>query len=437
MFALFASPVSKLREQRHPFFTAFAAVKKDTADSGKKPQKIKIAIFIAQITHMEFSERRNATRWAIIAASFVIVLFILWNTYALFQIFKNEERIKLENWALAQQKINSIDVNDVNADLELPFALAQNPPSIPIILALNKTIVNTNGIDESILKDKKRLEAYVETLKALNDPIITRISKDKTQYLYYGDSSLLNKLKYYPIALLLIIVLFGTVVYNFYRSTKMATQNKLWAGMAKETAHQIGTPLSSLLGWLEIMKADNVDETTVTEIEKDVVRLQSIANRFSKIGSEPILEELDLIGETEASVAYLKSRFSNQVAFSFTAPHYPVKVMINPELHSWTIENLVKNAIDAMRGKGNLDIAIIDGDRFVRIYISDTGKGISKKQFRRIFEPGFTTKKRGWGLGLSLTKRIVEEYHKGKIRVLHSEIGKGTTMMVSIRKLGK
>ncbi|AWA29041.1 two-component sensor histidine kinase [Flavobacterium magnum] len=384
---------------------------------------------------MEFSERRNATRWAIIAASFVIVLLILWNTYALFQIFKNEERIKLENWALAQEKINSIDVNDVNADLELPFALAQHPPSIPIILAMNNTIVNTNGIDEAILKDKRKLNDYINKLKSLNDPIVTRLSKDKTQYLYYGDSSLLNKLKYYPVALLLIIFLFATVVYNFYRSTKMATQNKLWAGMAKETAHQIGTPLSSLLGWLEIMKADQVDETTVKEIEKDVVRLQSIADRFSKIGSEPILEEKDIIAETEASVEYLKSRFSNQVAFTFTGPHYPVMVMVNPILHSWTVENLVKNAIDAMRGKGNLDIAIIDGDRFLRIYISDTGKGIPKKQFRRVFEPGFTTKKRGWGLGLSLTKRIVEEYHDGKIRVLHSELGKGTTIMVSFRKL--
>jgi two-component system, sporulation sensor kinase D len=244
----------------------------------------------------------------------------------------------------------------------------------------------------------------------------------------------LNKLNYYPMALLLIILLFVTVVYNFYKSTKLATQNKLWAGMAKETAHQIGTPLSSLIGWLEIMKADNVDETTVTEIEKDIIRLQTIADRFSKIGSEPVLESLDIIAETEKSFDYLKSRFSKQVEFSFTAPHYPVPIMINQALHSWTIENLVKNAIDAMRGKGNLDIAIIDGDKFVRIFVSDTGKGIPKKQFQQVFEPGFTTKKRGWGLGLSLTKRIVEEYHKGKIKVTHSEVGKGTTMQVSFKK---
>jgi two-component system, sporulation sensor kinase D len=383
---------------------------------------------------MDFSERRNLTRWIIIVTSFVIVLLILGNTYSLFQIFKNEERIKLENWYLAQQKINSIDPNDINADLELPFALMQNPPSIPIVLALNDSIINTNGIDEAILKNKLKLSEYIEKLKSQNDPIITKISKNQTQYLYYGNSSLLNKLKYYPMALLLIILLFVTVVYNFYKSTKLATQNKLWAGMAKETAHQIGTPLSSLIGWLEIMKADNVDETTVTEIEKDIIRLQTIADRFSKIGSEPVLESLDIIAETEKSFDYLKSRFSKQVEFSFTAPHYPVPIMINQALHSWTIENLVKNAIDAMRGKGNLDIAIIDGDKFVRIFVSDTGKGIPKKQFQQVFEPGFTTKKRGWGLGLSLTKRIVEEYHKGKIKVTHSEVGKGTTMQVSFKK---
>ncbi len=383
---------------------------------------------------MDFSERRNFTRWIIIVTSFAIVLLILGNTYSLFQIFKNEERIKLENWYLAQQKINSIDPNDIDADLELPFALMQNPPSIPIVLALNDSIINTNGIEETVLKDKRKLRDYIEKLRSQNDPIITKISNEQTQYLYYGNSSLLNKLKYYPMALLLIILLFATVVYNFYKSTKLATQNKLWAGMAKETAHQIGTPLSSLLGWLEIMKADNVDGTTVTEIEKDVVRLQTIADRFSKIGSEPILENLDIIAETEKSFEYLKSRFSKQVEFSFTAPHYPIPIMINQALHSWTIENLVKNAIDAMKGKGNLDVAIIDGDKFVRIFVSDTGKGIPKKQFQQVFEPGFTTKKRGWGLGLSLTKRIVEEYHKGKIKVTHSEIGKGTTMQVTFRK---
>ena len=381
---------------------------------------------------MQFSERRNTTRWIIIITSFVIVLLILWNTYSFFQIFKNEERVKMQNWALAQKKLNSVDPN-ADVDVELPFQIIQEA-TIPIIVTEKDSIINTNNIDPDIEKDKVKLNAFLQKLKSQNDPIVMKISEGRTHNLYYGDSSLLNKLKYYPIALLLIIFLFGAVVYNFYRSTKMATQNKLWAGMAKETAHQIGTPLSSLIGWLEIMKADNVDETTVTEIEKDINRLQTITERFSKIGSEPVLETLDIIKETKMSFDYLQSRFSKQVEFSFSAPKNPILVSINPALHSWTIENLMKNAIDAMKGRGSLGIAIESDGQNIRINVTDSGKGIPKKQFRRVFEPGFTTKKRGWGLGLSLTKRIVEEYHNGKIRVSHSEIDKGTTMQIVYKK---
>lgn len=381
---------------------------------------------------MQFSEKRNITRWIIIMASFVIVVLILWNTYSFFQIFKDEERVKMQNWALAQKKINSADPN-ADVDVELPFQIIQEA-SIPIIVTENDSIINTKNIDDDILKDKAKLKAYLQKLKNQNDPILMQISEGQKHYLYYGDSSLLNKLKYYPIALLLIIFLFGAVVYNFYRSTKMATQNKLWAGMAKETAHQIGTPLSSLLGWLEIMKADNVDETTVTEIEKDITRLQTIADRFSKIGSEPDLEPMNIISETQQSFDYLKSRFSKQVEFSFAAPKKQIMVLLNPALHSWTVENLMKNAIDAMKGKGKLSVEIIEDRSFVKIRVTDTGSGIPKNQFKRVFEPGFTTKRRGWGLGLSLTKRIVEEYHKGKIKVAQSEIGKGTTMQVTFRQ---
>ena len=381
---------------------------------------------------MEFSEKRNVTRWIIIMASFVIVSLILWNTYNFFQVFKNEERVKMQNWALAQKKINSADPN-ANVDVELPFQIIQEA-TIPIVVTEQDSIINTNNIDADILKDKTKLYAYLQKLKNQNEPVVMEISDKQTHKLYYGNSSLLNKLKYYPIALLLIIFLFGAVVYNYYRSTKIATQNKLWAGMAKETAHQIGTPLSSLIGWLEIMKADNVAEDTLTEIEKDIHRLQSITDRFSKIGSDPVLELLNITEETERSYDYLKSRFSKQVIFSFEAPKEPIMVALNSALHSWTIENIVKNAIDAMKGKGVLSILIKNENKFVKILVSDNGKGIQKKQFKRIFEPGFTTKKRGWGLGLSLTMRIVEEYHKGKIKVLNSEIGKGTTMQVSFKK---
>ncbi len=381
---------------------------------------------------MLFSEKRNLTRWIIIMTSFVIVTLIMWNTYTFFQIFKNDERVKMEVWAESLKTL--LNADPLEDDVELPRQVISNNKTIPVILTENNSIINTTNIDENIVKDKTKLADFLDKLKKQNDPIIIKIGPGQVQYLYYGNSSLLNKLKYYPIALLLIIFLFGALVYNFYRSTKMATQNKLWAGMAKETAHQIGTPLSSLIGWLEIMKADNVDETTIAEIEKDINRLQTITDRFSKIGSEPVLERLNIIEETEQSFDYLKSRFSKQVEFSFKAPKKPIMVSLNPALHSWTVENLVKNAIDAMKGKGKISVVIENDNNLVKILVTDTGSGIPKKQFNSIFEPGFTTKKRGWGLGLSLTKRIVEEYHKGKIKVLHSEIGKGTTMQVSFKK---
>jgi signal transduction histidine kinase len=378
---------------------------------------------------MQFSEQTNKTRWVIITASFVIVSLILWNTYDFFQVFKVEERQKMEILAESIQKINNSDPTTDDLSLELTITRSNN--TIPFIITDNKGIITNNtNIDESISENPQQLQFLLNQFKKENEVIILQ---DVEQYLYYGNSSLLTKLKYYPLALVLIIVLFGGIVYNFYRSTKIGTQNKLWAGMAKETAHQIGTPLSSLIGWVEIMKADNVDETTVLEIEKDIERLQTITDRFSKIGSEPVLERINIVKETEDSLFYLKARFSKQVNFSFFGPDYPVLMSLNPGLHSWTIENLVKNAIDAMKGKGDLRVDVIDDNKYILICVSDTGKGIPKSDFKRVFEPGFTTKKRGWGLGLSLTKRIAEEYHNGKIKVLSSEIGKGTCIQMSFK----
>lgn len=382
---------------------------------------------------MQFSEKRNLTRWFIILASFFIVILILWNTYNFFQIFKNEERAKMEFWASA---LTTIANANENTDIELPLQIITKNTTIPIFITDSKeNIIDFNNIDEEISKDSIALKKYFNSVKNDNQPIKMERSNSKYQLVYYGDSPLLNKLKYYPVALLLIIILFGAVVYNFYRATKMATQNKLWAGMAKETAHQIGTPLSSLIGWLEILKLDNVEESTIVEIEKDITRLQTITDRFSKIGSEPVLEKRDIIEDTKNTVDYLQTRVSQQVIFTFKAPEHPIFVAINPALHSWTIENLVKNAIDAMKGKGSLTISISELEDVVKIKITDSGKGIPKNQFNSVFEPGFTTKKRGWGLGLSLTKRIVQEYHKGRIKVAHSEIGKGTTMQMSFKKV--
>ena len=333
----------------------------------------------------------------------------------------------------ANAQISIVNANE-NTDVELPLQIFSDNTSIPVILTMYDKIVSSKNVPDEILNDKKKSTAFLKKLKNENDPIIFEYSPGKYQELYYGNSELLKKLKYYPIALLLIIFLFGALIYNFYKSTKMATQNKLWAGMAKETAHQIGTPLSSLIGWIEILKTEDIDPSITAEIEKDVERLQTITDRFSKIGSVPVLEPQDIVAETRNTYEYLQSRFSKQVAFSYHAPKEPVFAMINSILHSWTIENLVKNAIDAMKGKGTLDLQIEQDNHYVKINIKDSGSGISKKQFKTIFEPGFTTKKRGWGLGLSLTKRIVEEYHGGKIKVLHSEIGKGTTFQILLNK---
>ncbi|MEM0574896.1 sensor histidine kinase [Flavobacterium polysaccharolyticum] len=381
---------------------------------------------------MHFSNKRNTTRWIIIASSFCLVSLILWNTYTFFQIFKNEERLKMNLWAQAQKTLINADEN---TDVDLPLLIFSNNTSIPIMLTEKDSIINAINIDTTIIQNVEKSRLFLSKLKGENEPINIVYAPGRKQKLYYGNSSLLNQLKYYPIALLLIIVLFAALVYNYYKSTKMATQNKLWAGMAKETAHQIGTPLSSLIGWIELLKTEDIPESTTKEIEKDIERLQTITDRFSKIGSEPKLEQMDIVSETLLSYDYLQSRFSKQIEFSHSAPQKSILIPLNATLHSWTIENMVKNAIDAMKGKGKLHLAIEEENDNVKITITDTGSGIPKNQFKKIFEPGFTTKKRGWGLGLSLTKRIVEDYHKGKIKVLQSEVGKGTAMQLIFVKL--
>ena len=381
---------------------------------------------------MGFLNKENYKRWIIIVSSFLITILILWNTYTFFQVFKNEERIKMELFAQAHKSLNNAGPD---TDVDLAFQIITNNTTIPLIKTdQDNKILDSNNIDPEVMQDSTSAKKLLEKFKNENTPIRLEYLKGKIWYINYSNSPLITKLKYYPIALLLIIFLFGSLVYNYYKTSKIASQNKLWAGMAKETAHQIGTPLSSLIGWVEIMKSENVSPNITAEIEKDVQRLENITDRFSKIGSKPILEEKDLVAETYSAYDYLQSRFSKQVEFTFNAPNYPIPVLINPILHSWTIENLVKNAIDAMKGRGAIKIVIEDDLKNIKIKVTDTGKGIQKNQFKTIFEPGFTTKKRGWGLGLSLTKRIVEEYHNGKIKVLNSEINKGTTIEIVFKK---
>ncbi len=383
---------------------------------------------------MTFSMNRNVLRWIIIITSFIIISLILWNTYIFFQNFKAEERTKMQNWSFAQKELNRN--MDLDTDFgELTIQVLSSNTTTPMIRVNDDGSINHNNIDEEKAKDSLYIQKLIKQFKNENQPLEVKYGDRVYSTIYYGNSPLLNKLKYYPLALLLIIFLFGAVVYFFYRSSKIATQNKLWTGMAKETAHQIGTPLSSLVGWTEILRSEHVNPSYLLEIEKDINRLQTITDRFSKIGSVPALEKADIVTETVESYEYLKARSSNLIDFEISAPETAIYVNLNKQLYSWTIENLVKNAIDAMKGKGKLKVAIIQDANFVKINVTDSGKGISKNLFNKIFEPGFTSKKRGWGLGLSLAKRIIEDYHKGRIKVLHSEIGKGTTMQISLKLL--
>jgi len=381
---------------------------------------------------MQLTSNSNTFRWLMILISFIIISLILWNTYQFFQNFKNEERTKMRNWSYAQTDL--LRTTDLEQDLgELPLQVLGSNSTTPMIKVNENGSVEYNNIDDEKMKDSLYVKKLIAKFSKENTPIPVKYKDHTYSTIYYGDSELLNKLKFYPLALLLIIILFAGVVYFFYRSSKIATQNKLWTGMAKETAHQIGTPLSSLVGWTEILKSENVNPEYIVEIEKDITRLQTITDRFSKVGSAPTLTKTDIITETVESYNYLKSRSSKLINFSIEAPKSEVHVELNPQLYSWTIENLVKNAIDAMKGKGDININILERDKNVHITITDTGKGIPKNQFHKIFEPGFTSKKRGWGLGLSLAKRIVEDYHKGRIKVLSSELGKGSTIQISLK----
>lgn len=368
-----------------------------------------------------------------IAVSFAIVSLILWNTYTFFQKFKQEERIKMEILAEAQKELSKADLNSNIALLDKIITINN---SIPMILADDKDeIIYANNLDSIKSLNPLYLREQLAIMKKENKPIEISYDGKNKQYIYYRDSDLLKKLTYYPLALILILVLFLSVIYLFYSSNKAAETNKLWTGMAKETAHQIGTPLSSLLGWIAILKAEKVDETYIDEIEKDVHRLNIITNRFSKIGSIPELQKRDVVLVTKKAFDYLQSRSSQQISFSFSSSDTEIKTLLNEELFGWVIENLIKNAIDAMLGKGEVSLVIENSAKNIRILISDTGKGIPKKLFSQIFKPGFTTKKRGWGLGLSLSNRIVEEYHKGKIFVQKSELGKGTTFEILVPKI--
>ncbi|WGH75254.1 HAMP domain-containing sensor histidine kinase [Tenacibaculum tangerinum] len=368
-----------------------------------------------------------------ISISLLTVLFILWNTYVFFQKFKKDERAKMEIYATAIKEVASSPNSDGNFNLvNKVYETIENIPSI--MVGKDGKIKQFHNLDSVKSTNPAYLQKQLSIMKNQNEPIAIEYLGIK-EYIYYRNSDLLYKLKYYPLALVLILGLFLTILYMVYKSSKVAEQNKLWTGMAKETAHQIGTPLSSLLGWITILRTENVNSDYVDEIEKDVKRLNTIANRFSKIGSLPELKKHNIVSVTKIAFDYLQNRSSKQISFSFSTEAEEIFTNLNSELYGWVIENLLKNAIDAMQGKGSLSVGISENSKNVKIRISDTGKGIPKSQFTQIFTPGFTTKKRGWGLGLSLSKRIIEDYHNGKIHVLKSELGKGTTFEILLNKV--
>ena len=385
---------------------------------------------------MSFFKNTILLKRIVILISFSIVTLILWNTYSFFKRFKNEERLKMEIVATAMKEFATNQ--DLDSDVTLEDKIIKSNTSIPMILVDENGNIGLDSylnLDSAKAKDPAYLKAQLEIMKEQNNPIEITFAKNRKQFIYYRNSDLLNKLSYYPLTLILILSLFLALIYMMFTSSKIAEQNKLWTGMAKETAHQIGTPLSSLLGWIAILKMENINDKYVNEIEKDVHRLNTIANRFSKIGSLPALKKLDIIAVTKSAYEYLEFRSSKQIAFTFESSEEKLYSNVNEELYGWVIENLIKNAIDAMLGKGKLALVISDDAKNIEINITDTGKGMEKSQFKKIFNPGFTSKKRGWGLGLSLSKRIIEDYHKGKIVVKNSELNKGTTFQIILAKV--
>lgn len=346
-----------------------------------------------------------------------------------------DERQKVEEWVEASNSL----LNPNTQDTRLPLKIIKDNHDIPIIWTNEKdSIIDQINLDSTLLKnDKSYLQKKLDELRATNKPIVWSDPTDprKINRYYYGNTSLLQEVSYYPIIQLLLVGLFIFITIAALKSNYRSTQNQLWAGMAKETAHQLGTPVTSLEGWIEVLKDVAGAEKIVPEIEKDVQRLQLVTDRFGKIGSKPKLEERDIVLQVQNMISYIKKRAGSRVAFNLSVKNNePIDALISPPLFDWVIENLLKNALDAIDEKGKIDVAISENATQILIDVTDNGKGISKANIKKVFNPGFTTKKRGWGLGLTLTKRIVEQYHKGQIFVKSSEAGKGTTFRIILAK---
>ncbi len=377
-------------------------------------------------------------RWKLILliSALLIAIGSFWFTNNLTNKLAEEERKKVELWAMGMKKITQ--QQSLDEDYRLSLKVIESNETVPMIWADNQDSVLSSRNVKNKYKEQGKMQQLIREMKKENKPITINLPSGETQYIYYKDSTLLTQLFYFPIIQLAVVGLFLLISYYAFSSSRKAEQNQVWVGMSKETAHQLGTPTSSLMANLELLKLKLSDQTIINEIEKDINRLNKITERFSKIGSMPSVKQENIVPVILNTLNYLKSRSSRKIRFTINFHENDiVYAPINLSLFEWVLENLIKNAMDSMGGKGTVSVFLTKKEQQVILDIKDEGKGILKVKQKTIFRPGYTTKKRGWGLGLSLSKRIVEDYHRGKIFVHESEINKGTTMRIILRQIQK
>ena len=384
---------------------------------------------------MNIYSRKQVWKFLLLAVAVIIGISSLWITNSLVKKLSAEERKKVELWAEGMKQVANSNPEN-SSDITFPFTVIKNNETVPVIVTdENDNILITRNLDSLKLNDTIYLAKKLASMKKHSSPIEIIISNNLKQYIYYEDSTLLTQLLYYPYIQLAVIFLFILVAYLAFSSSRKAEQNQVWVGMAKETAHQLGTPISSLMAWVELLSLKKIDLDILEEVGKDVKRLEIVAERFSKIGSATTLTKTNIIEVLQNVKQYMQTRTSSQVQYEIKLNGLEeIIVPINVPLFEWVIENLCKNAVDAMEGTGSIEISLFDQMQILFIDIKDSGKGIPKSKYKTIFQPGYTTKKRGWGLGLSLSKRIIESYHDGKIFVKSSELNSGTTFRIALKK---
>lgn len=378
-------------------------------------------------------DARQKGKLIFLLISVLLIGGVLYVSNDLVEDLSIEERKKMEIWAEATRELAS---DKTEMSMELILKVIQSNTSIPAIIVDDTGEINQYlNLNLPETDTEKYLQEKLEQLKSKSNLIEINLGDEEKQYLYYDDSILLKRLSLYPYVQLGVMVLFVLIVYFALISTKKAEQNKVWVGLSKETAHQLGTPISSLMAWMDLLESSGVDSSLLSDMNKDVNRLSVIAERFSKIGSKPEMELIYVNEVLENATEYMRRRVSDKVLITTHLPSDAEGAMVCFSLFEWVIENLCKNAVDAMNGEGRIDVYMTSEKQQIYIDIKDTGKGIARKNFKTVFNPGYTTKKRGWGLGLTLAKRIIEDYHAGRIYVKDSEVGKGTTFRIELKRV--